>query len=82
MPLDLKNVGGAGWGPDAPGLFMIRVTDTIATAEGAGYFNAIATRAKVGDVILLVASNGTVFKTISAISNGVVTLGAADVNFT
>ena len=50
---------------------------TLATITASGYFNAVGTLMKTGDVVIINASDKTSIKKI-AVSDGVVTTGALD----
>lgn len=45
---------------NAPTFWSYKTTDALTTVDGSGYFNAIADRLKVGDVIFAYKSSSTV----------------------
>jgi hypothetical protein len=58
--------------------FSYKTTDSKATVKGAGYFNAAALSFRVGDELLIAASDATFHAKVSAIAAGVVTIAALD----
>lgn len=45
---------------NAPTLWSYKTTDALTTVDGSGYFNAVADRLKVGDMIFAYKSSATV----------------------
>jgi len=43
---------------NSPAIYAYSTTDTVATVNTAGYFNALATQLRVGDLIYCVTSTG------------------------
>jgi hypothetical protein len=46
---------------NAPTLYTYKTADTLATVDGAGYFNSASNRLKVGDVIFTYTTTGPAF---------------------
>lgn len=68
---NLQNLGGSG---DAPKIWTYSTTDAKADIEGTGYFNTAADLLSVNDAIYVACSDANLFKHVSAISAGVVTV--------
>lgn len=68
---NLQNLAGSG---DAPKIWSYSSADAIATVEGAGYFNGASDLLAVGDLIWCYLSDKQQFKSVTAISSGVVTV--------
>lgn len=46
---------------NAPTLWVYKTADTLATVDGAGYFNSLADRLKVGDFLFTYTTTGPAF---------------------
>lgn len=68
---NLENHGGSGAGVK---IWSYKSDDAIATVEGTGYFNDAAGLLSVGDLIWCYLSDKQQFKSVTAISAGVVTV--------
>lgn len=53
----------------APTLWTYTTTDALTTVDGSGYFNAVANRLKVGDLIYCYSSTGPTFGLAVVASN-------------
>jgi hypothetical protein len=69
--VNLQNLSGSG---NAPKIWTYSTTDNKAAMEGAGYFNEAAGLLAVNDAIYVACSDANIFKHVSAISAGVVTV--------
>jgi hypothetical protein len=69
--VNLQNLSGSG---NAPKIWTYSTTDNKAAMEGTGYFNAAADLLSVNDAIYVACSDANIFKHVSAISAGVVTV--------
>lgn len=58
MPFDQSNFAFGNVGANAPAIHTYKSTDTAATLNTAGYFNAIAAFLRVGDFILAYLDTG------------------------
>jgi len=75
-------IGGNSARGKAPQLFSYQSSaDDLAAIKGSGYFDEIANLLEAGDVILFIDVGGAVdIVTIAAITAGVVTMEATDIN--
>ena len=76
MAFDKSNWENCGHGQNAPSIHRYKTTDTAATINTAGYFNAVANEVAVGDLIYAYTDTGGTpqgyFFAINANSGGVV----------
>lgn len=80
MPFNATNfqpVGGQGKAGNAPQVWSYTTTDTAADVDTSGYFNAVSSLLKVGDMIYRVTTSGAAVSTAG--QHIVLTISAAGV---
>lgn len=73
----LQPIGGQGKGAATIAVYAYRTTDSYGVVRASGYFNALATVLRAGDIIILSNADGNALIEVAAVTSGVVTTRGA-----